>query len=206
MVKNEINNRYGKLLVIERIANNSRGTATFLCKCDCGNYHTSSGMCLRQGKVKSCGCLNREKDKRHGMSKTPEFKTWQSIWQRCTNTKDANYKKYGAKGITVTDDWKTFEAFFFDMGNRPSPQHSIDRINNHQGYSKLNCRWATFSEQNRNKSDNRLLTMNGDTKSLAEWCEITGIPRHCLTGRLRRGWTEEKTLTYPYQQYKKDAA
>lgn len=96
----------------------------------------------------------------HGMTKTPEYRAWASMRQRCANPKSARYDNYGGRGISVCDRWQSFEAFFADMGPRPTSEHSIDRIDNDGNYEPGNCHWATRSEQQQNKraypADNRL--------------------------------------------------
>lgn len=89
----------------------------------------------------------------HGLSKTPEYRAWASMWQRCTNPKNIRYERYGARGITVCERWERFENFLSDMGNRPSPDHSLDRKENDGNYQPENCRWATRSEQQQNKGE-----------------------------------------------------
>jgi hypothetical protein len=101
---------------------------------------------------------------------------------------------YGAKGITVCERWHTFENFFEDMGKRPSNSYSIDRIDNAQGYSKENCRWATPKEQSRNTSSNRLVSFMGKTQCLAAWAEEIGAPYNILRYRLNK-YSVEKAFS-----------
>lgn len=122
-------------------------------------------MSLKQKASKSCGCLNvdvhREvciqRNTSHGLSQTAEFTCWVNMRQRCHNPRAPHFKKYGAKGTAVCDRWRySFENFLADMGNRPSPLHTIDRIDNSKGYEPGNCRWATQKEQQNNRSNSRL--------------------------------------------------
>lgn len=125
------------------------------------------------------------------------WKVWYDMNQRCTNPKCASYKNYGARGIKVCAEWReSFDAFLRDMGYRPEGL-TLDRLDNSDGYHKENCAWRTMKEQLRNTRRNTLLTLNGVTHCLAEWVEVTGIPRKQLSNRLRRGWSVERALTTP---------
>jgi len=118
--------------------------------------------------------------------------------QRCHNQNDSRYSRYGGRGISVCERWRdSFEAFFKDMGRRPSPQHSIDRIDNEKGYSPENCRWASRKEQARNTRESRILTLGGKSMTIAEWAEVTGIPAHTIHSRLSRGQSVTDALTKP---------
>ena len=196
--------RFGRLVVLTEMpihisAAGKRGRR-FQCECDCGNVTDVRIDSLRSGATKSCGCLQKERQAasatKHGMNGTPEYNIWQGINQRCSNPSARDFHRYGGRGITVCDRWqKSFSDFFADMGPRPSPDHTIDRIDNDKGYSPENCRWTTWKVQHRNRRDNRLLTFDGRTLCLAAWAEETGIGYQVLYGRLARGYTVEQALT-----------
>jgi lambda repressor-like predicted transcriptional regulator len=169
--------------------------------CDCGSIYEASGSQVKNGNVKSCGCLVKElskcgdKSRVHGMSRTPTYKCWKGLRARCLNKKHPYYKNYGGRGITVCDRWSSFELFFEDMGLKPSEAHSLDRIDNSAGYSKENCRWATAIVQGNNKRNNNILTYNGESLSVAQWSKKTGLEEDTIRARLKRGWSHEKTLS-----------
>jgi len=171
--------------------------------CDCGKQHKCQIGAVKNGSIKSCGCLNRElsseRSKTHGMSKTLIYKTWNAMTERCLNKNHKDYKNYGGRGITVCEEWVgSFERFYSDMGDKPSKKHSIDRIDNEKGYSKENCRWATNAEQNRNMRSNINLTFNGKTQCLTDWAIELGLKKTTLEGRLgKSGWSVEKALSTP---------
>lgn len=120
---------------------------------------------------------------------------WATMLRRCDNKTQDSYKIYGARGIKVCDEWKTFVGFYNDMGTSYKDGLSIDRINSDGNYCKENCRWATAKEQARNRCSNKLLTFNDQTKSLAEWAELTGQTYSTIKLRLRRGWSVARALT-----------
>jgi hypothetical protein len=124
--------------------------------------------------------------------------------KRCTNPKAHNYRYYGGRGITVCDRWSGvdgFPNFLSDMGEPPTPKHSIDRIDGNLGYSPENCRWATINEQQRNKSNNVLIEYNGETKTLTEWCELLDLSCLTMRSRLLKGWTAERAFTEPVNNH-----
>ena len=123
--------------------------------------------------------------------------------QRCTNSQEIAYCNYGAQGITVCKRWMKFENFLKDMGKRPTQKHTIDRIDNDQGYCKSNCRWATKQEQARNTKRNHLLSYGDKTQCLIEWAEELDINYQTLAYRIYSGWSTEKALTTPLRKRKK---
>jgi hypothetical protein len=133
----------------------------------------------------------------HGKWKTPEFGIWLRMLDRCRNPNRRAYHRYGGRGITVCDRWHSFAAFLEDMGERPSSKHTLDRIDNEAGYSPENCRWATWKEQQQNRSNNHRLTFQGETLCLSEWAQRVGIKKTTLQERLYRGWSVERALEEP---------
>lgn len=171
--------RFFNLLVIERDYTLKTRNANWKCLCDCGNETIVASCKLRHGSTKSCGCYGRSIKTRHGMNRTPEYHCWEAIIQRCLNSKNTNYNNYGGRGIGVCGEWEnSFQAFIKDMGCRPSPKHSIERIDNNKGYFPSNCKWATRKEQQRN---NRNCVGVLDLESgifygsIAEACEASNL-------------------------------
>ena len=190
--------RYGRLIVISRCENNSRGQAIWKCLCDCGNYKTILGNDLHRGSTKSCGCFSSEllssgaNHRKHGLSGTSEHNTWLNIKSRCYKENNPAYHNYGGRGIKVCDRWlESFENFYADMGKKPSKNHSIDRSDNDKGYSPDNCVWATRKEQMNNVRYNRLITLNGVTKTVSEMAEYFNIKLSIVQTRLARNWSDE---------------
>lgn len=198
---------FGRLHV-DRYAGRIGDTNAYECTCQCGNKITTRGYSLSSGATRSCGCLIEDTagklQYKHGLRQTEEYAILAGIRNRCLNPRVKAYPRYGGRGITVCDRWlngdgqKTgVECFVADMGQRPSPTHSIDRIDNDKGYSPDNCRWATPTDQERNKRNTKRLTFNGETKPLHEWSQSTGIPQAQIAKRLGRGWSVERALTKP---------
>lgn len=142
---------YGKLTVLRKDKKKSKHDAVlWQCKCDCGMIVKVSTSHLRSGSTKSCGMhkgTHRQSIENKG---TPEYKTWLSMRNRCNNENNERYKDYGGRGIKICDRWDDFENFYYDMGKKPSPEHSIERIHNNKGYNPDNCVWADAKTQNRN--------------------------------------------------------
>ena len=143
---------------------------------------------MPSGKTKHGHC-------RYG-AETATYNSWHSMLKRCNRPEHWNYARYGGRGITVCDRWKTFENFLADMGERPSGK-TLDRQDNALGYSPGNCRWSTHKEQHRNKRSNRLVSWNGKTLTIAEWTETLGLSRGLLRQRLNRGWSVGDALATP---------
>lgn len=207
---NLIGKKFHRLNVIKHEGKNNLNKYIWLCLCDCGNRLTVIGENLRNGNTKSCGCLNIDKIKKrstkHGHASRKNlsriYKIWKSMIQRCNNKKSTKYPDYGGRGITVCKRWlDSFENFLTDMKEPPTEKHSIDRINNDEGYYKENCRWATNKQQMRNTRNNRLITYNGKTQCLAAWSEELSIDSRIIGERIDKyGWSTEKALTTPIRE------
>lgn len=132
----------------------------------------------------------------HGRSRTPEYVTWSNMISRCEYTNRRDFKHYGGRGIRVCQRWRSsFEAFLEDMGYRPFPRASLDRINQDGDYCKENCRWATQKEQSRNRKNNVLVTVDGITKTMGEWAEINGVDQRLIRQRLLAGWPPQMAVS-----------
>jgi hypothetical protein len=135
----------------------------------------------------------------HGMRFSSEYGIWHGIKARCCNPNTAEFERYGARGIVMCERWrKSFKHFFDDMGTRPSNLHSIDRIDPNGNYEPANCRWATNTEQSRNRGEwNVLVPIDGRFVTVAEWAEITGGNAFLVYNRLRAGWSPEQAISVP---------
>ena len=188
-------------LTVEGYSHSERGRGPlWRCICDCGNICFVASKELRTGDTKSCGArIHRVK---HGLCNSPEYKAWGAIKERCRDPKCKSYYRYGGRGIKVCERWfNSFEAFYADVGPRPSPQHSIDRINTFGDYEPSNCGWATLVEQQNNMRSNVFLEFRGHRMTLMQWAREIGITGKTLSTRLDRGWTVERALTQPLGNY-----
>lgn len=141
----------------------------------------------------------------HRRTNTREYEIWCGIKKRCNNPRATNYQWYGGRGITVCDRWQhDFMAFFSDMGPRPTPQHTIERIDNNGAYEPSNCRWATMQEQINNRRlspRSHILAWNGEAKTVSEWARQLSVAPQAVTQRLKLGWTIEQALSKPRRRY-----
>lgn len=188
--------RFGRLVVIRYL---DKPAYVFECLCDCGVLTIARAGHLKSGKKKSCGCLDR--DTRAGRSvgawnKFPEYRVWRGIKARCYSPSSQNYKFYGGRGIRMSEEWhKDFSAFLRDVGARPGPEYSIDRIRPNEHYEAGNCRWALTQDDNRNKRSNVPLTFQGKTQLCIDWSKELGIPKPTICWRLKQGWPIERVLS-----------
>lgn len=199
----EAGNRCGRLTAIEYCYTAHDGVAWWRFQCDCGTECVRNARMVGRGNTQSCGCLRREMAaalarsmSTHGKWRTLEFGIWSKIIARCENPRDKKFYLYGGRGIKICERWrKCFLDFFDDMGPRPSPKHSVDRWPDRDGnYEPNNCRWATVSQQNRNRRNNLIVQFQGRKMTLTEACQIAGVNYQTTRSRLRRGWDVERSL------------
>lgn len=194
--------RFGNVVVKSEVGRTASRDIKWSYKCDCGNTHQASGYELRSKKVTCCPACSQQKSNQahitHGETYSREYSTWTDMKTRCFNPNSTAYRNYGGRGITVCERWKnSFDAFLEDMGRKPSKSYSIDRIDNNGNYEPGNCRWATDSEQARNRRNFskvagvKLVTVNGESKTVAEWCEIYKCLPATAYLRLKQGYKGE---------------
>ena len=197
--------KFGRILVLGYVGR-SNSKAVWSCRCDCGNTATPTVGALEKGRTVSCGCYSLEaftqRVTKHNMSRSRLYHKWTNIISRCEYTKNQHYVHYGGRGITVCDRWRNFENFLADMGPRPGPEYSIERIDNDLGYSPENCKWATRSQQNENTRRNHILEYEGEQLTISQWAKRQELTVAALNGRLRLGWNIKDALTTPVKEYK----
>jgi len=193
--------RFNRVTVIHEMPRDN-GSRVVLGQCDCGvvkKFHLNG---LRKNNPRSCGCLRREttarKNKTHGMSARPEYVHWKAMQQRCNNPNHHKYSRYGGRGIRVDVRWESFEKFMEDVGPAPGPEYSIDRYPDRNGnYQPGNVRWATPSQQTRNRDCTRTYNVGGIEVPVIELSELCGIPTGTLIRRLSTGWGLLEAMATP---------
>lgn len=209
----EVGQRFGRLVVIERIPQMPYTPRRSLFQCDCGKTKIIVEQSVKSGLTQSCGCIRREQViarlTKHGGTGTKVYVIWKSMKDRCRNPKNKEYSVYGGRGITVCDGFLEYQKFFNSVGERPTPQHSIDRPYTNGNYScgecascvehgwKKNVRWATRAEQMNNTTRNHLITANGITRTLKQWSDASGLDRNTIATRLKSGMSESDAVSLP---------
>lgn len=205
-LRNIVGQKFGRLKVIERANPDGSKKVKWLCICECGNSSIAQSAHLLDGRRVSCGCAHKPGNQVNPMSPRSHghctsgksskiYRIWSGMFTRCTNKNSPAYQYYGARGIKVCDRWKDFKLFLEDMGD-PDPGQSLDRIDVNGNYEPNNCRWATATEQARNKRSNMLLTMNNVTMTLVEWSIKYGINESTLWSRLiKSGWGIDRAIS-----------
>ena len=185
--------RYGSLTAVSPV---KRGRVIhWECRCDCGNVTYPTSATLGNGSSMSCGCSRKTdafranakaKKTKHGYFGTPEYGVWGGIVDRCENPNSKGWDNYGGRGIRVDPVWRDNPvAFIESMGPRPTPKHSVERLDVNGPYAPNNCVWATQEEQSNNKRNNVILTFEGKTQTMAQWARELGISQGALRDRLK---------------------
>ena len=203
-----LNQKFGKLTVIEYCGKNNGGASMWLCRCDCGVKKIVCSGNLKNGNSTSCGCIRKgnienfknhtRKGKGHQGNGTRIYSIWANMKRRCLNSKNNHYKDYGGRGIIICNEWLGFIPFRdWALSNGYEEHLSLDRINNDDNYEPENCRWATQKEQCNNTRRNRFLTINGKTQNLTQWSEESGVSVSVLRNRIKKEWDSDKLLIKP---------
>ncbi len=199
--------QFGRLTVIQ-----FAGKRRWLCRCECGTEKIFYSTNLTRDLTHSCGCLSREMTRErnaiHGYTRgykaRSEYSTWQSMIHRCHRTSWINYCDYGGRGVYVCDRWRFgengksgFECFIADMGDKPTLSHTIERNRSLDPYAPDNCRWATRTEQSRNRKSNRIVSYKGEPMLLTDALRASGMSETGFYGRVKKGWTDSEALETP---------
>ena len=208
--------QFGQWTVVENVGTNASGSL-WLCRCTCGREFVRQRSGLVSGNSTRCrNCANKEKGSKgikHGKSRVGKwtylYRRWASMKRVCHNQHVKEYEHYGGRGIQMYEPWldsfEQFEAYVIEaIGNRPQGM-TLDRIDNDGHYEPGNIRWATMQTQCRNRRSTRLVTFNGETRSLIEWAEHLNMRYGTLVSRFQRGWDAERVLTTPSGQFEKRA-
>lgn len=201
--------KFNRLTAIKEIGRDEKGHSLWLFKCDCGKEKIISRYQAVSGRTKSCGCYLHDVLKsgnirrEHGFCGTRIYHIWKGMHQRCNAPEGSkNWKWYSAKGIKVCDKWNKFESFYeWAITNGYNDLLTLDRIDSDGNYEPSNCRWATYTEQANNTSMTVHITYKGETHSLREWSNITGLSYTALKNRYYKGDTDE-ILFRPYKTRK----
>ena len=205
--------KFSRLLVIQRLRQYDGKNTFYKCKCDCGKDTIVDARNLTTGNTKSCGCFQQEQriavNTTHNGTYSKLYTIWCGMKARCYNPKCERYKNYGARGITICDEWlhdfNAFRAWAINNGyikDSKSGEYTIDRIDINGNYEPNNCRFTNLKEQMNNTTRNRFIEYNGEIKTIAQWSDSTGINQSCLLRRLNSGWSIKKVLTTPIKKNK----
>lgn len=201
--------RFGRLVVNcraeDKVSNSGYHTVMWICICDCGKVTVVRGKCLSKGVTQSCGCLAKEllkkRTSKHGGFGTRLYTIWNSMRQRCNNKNHHSYNNYGGRGIKICNEWEDYSVFrtwAYSSGyddNAPRGKLTLDRIDVNGNYNPENCRWVSMKKQSNNKRSTPKYTLNGETHTLLEWSDITGVKYATLWKRYNSGWNAERALT-----------
>jgi len=209
MRQNLTGSRFSRLTVLGDCGRTTKNETIWRCLCDCGTQRDVRGSHLKSKNVQSCGCLARELTSirmkfgaplatTHGGRHKPEYMVWRNMRVRCSSPNDAAYPRYGGRGISVAAEWDDFAVFFRDMGPRPSPTHTLDRIDNDGPYCAANCRWATKRQQAENRRTTINTVVDGEMMCLKALARKNGLPYRQVHMRVTRlEWSIERTISTP---------
>lgn len=200
-LKSYIGKKYNSLTIIDVVQKEigAKNRNNFIVRCDCGKIKQYRISKILHNEICTCGCQGKNRATNHGFGHTHLYAVWNSMRKRCGNPKSAKYNIYGGRGIKVCDEWNNNFLVFREwaLSNGYKEGLSIDRIDNNGNYEPNNCRWTTLTEQARNRRNTKYITYKGQTKSLAEWCEILKLPPSTIGWRIRKWKDIERAFEEP---------
>lgn len=204
-----VGKKFNKLTVVERMENASNGAVRWKCLCDCGNYNIVRTANLKNGSVKSCGCLLHDTKNKviHGMSRTRIYNEWSGIKDRCTNPKSNSAHNYLQRGVKMCDEWKNdFTAFYkWALSSGYKDNLTIERKDVNGDYCPENCCWISLGEQAGNRRTNLSIEYNGKTQNLKEWCDELNLNYKRVHNRMSKlGYSFEEAITKPVMTQKRN--
>lgn len=192
--------KYGTVVAYSHTS--KRSQRVWDCLCDCGESYQRTAAQINEGRGQHCGCMSgkliSEATANHGLTGTPEFKSWDAALYRCDNPNSKDYARYGGRGISVCDRWRDFSVFLSDMGPRPGANHTLDRIDANGNYEPGNCRWADHVTQQSNRRNNIMVRQNGKEITLFAFYgrnRRSGYSMACR--RIARGWSVADAIFQP---------
>ena len=186
-----------KLTIIGLDHKDKNSKKYFQCRCDCGNLTVVQGGHITSGNIISCGCSLRTKQ---GLSNTPEGRAIKGAIRRCYSPDYKSYHTYGERGLTVSERYKGYDGIknlIDDIGRKPTPKHSLDRIDNDKGYEPGNLKWSTRREQDERRTNSRVIIYKGESLILERWAEKFGINSSTIRWRLENSWSVDRAFTTP---------
>jgi hypothetical protein len=199
-LKDYTGQKFGKLTALSLVERRADNNHIWRFSCECGNQKDAGIKNVKSGHTTSCGCVFRsmmvKRNTKHGLSRqlASTYRSWKDMRSRCLNPRDFDYADYGARGIGVCERWSDFAAFVADMGKRPKGK-TLDRIDVNGHYEPGNCRWADAKQQANNKRSNHTIKFNGETKTLAQWCEQFSVEPSKVRYRIKAGWSLERIFS-----------
>ena len=197
--------KFNRLTVLRVAGKNKFGHPLFECRCDCGTVVLRESTRVKNGASKSCGCyqieITSQNNSTHRLSKTRLYHIWGCMIQRCNNPKNSSYKFYGPKHVSVCPEWRNdfMEFYNWAISNGYREDLTIDRIDGNKDYCPDNCRWVDAYVQSNNRSNNRLMTLNGITKNCKQWSNYFGFNYKYFHQKCsQNNWDLEKVLEIPY--------
>lgn len=205
-VSKHIGKKYGELTVVgQDTTNNHFNSNTWVFSCICGKTISLLPSRVLSGHTKSCGCRKGKTSMTHGLNGDEFYPTWWGMMRRCYNPNSHNYSRYGGRGISVCDSWHDPSVFILwakSTVGKKTRELTLDRINNNLGYSPENCRWVSAKQQANNRRSNSLEELDGEVKTITEWCEIYSISSETVRARQKRGVPLKEALVEPVKDTK----